>query len=69
MKADSVLAKRPNSDKRTSYNAVEHADLWVGFVDARNTYNDVSAKKGAKKTELDKALDAMKNAYRAWSEA
>ena len=62
-------AKRPNSDKRTSYNAVEHANLWVGFVDARNTYNDVSAIKGAKKTELDKALDAMKNAYRAWSEA
>ena len=25
-------AKRPKSDKRTSYNAVEHADLWVGSV-------------------------------------
>ena len=61
-------AKRPKADKRHSYDAVEHADLWVGFVDARNKYNSVSAKKGAKKSDLDKALDTMKNAYRAWSE-
>ena len=61
-------SKRPNSDKRTAYDAVVHADLWVGFVDARNTYNTVSAKKGAGKAEADAALEAMKEAYRAWSE-
>ncbi|MGB0632494.1 MAG: hypothetical protein ACPGRZ_17530 [Alphaproteobacteria bacterium] len=60
--------KRPLSDQRIRYDAVVHADLWVGFVDARNKYNDVSARKGAKKSDLDKALDAMKDAYRAWSE-
>lgn len=61
-------AKRPKGDKRTGYDAVVHADLWVGFVDARNKYNTVSGKKGSKKSDLDKALDAMKDAYRAWSE-
>jgi len=62
-------AKRPKTDKRTSYDAVRHADLWVGFVDARNKYNAVSARKNASKSDLDKALDTMKEAYRAWSEA
>ena len=60
--------KRPLSDQRIRYDAVVHADLWVRFVGARNKYNDVSARKGAKKLDLDKALDAMKDAYRAWSE-
>jgi hypothetical protein len=47
---------------------VVHADLWVGFVEARNSYNGLSAKKSVKAAEVDAALDAMKSAYRAWSE-
>jgi len=62
-------AKRAKIDKRTSYDAVRHADLWVGFVDARNKYNAVSARENASKSHLDKARDTMKEAYRALSEA
>ena len=61
-------AKRPTADHRAVYNAVNHADLWVGFVDARNRYRTLSDKKSAKAAELDAALEAMKEAYRAWSE-
>lgn len=61
-------AKRPHADMRIVYNAVTHADLWVGFVDARNRYRALTEKKSPKRDELDSALEAMKEAYRAWSE-
>lgn len=32
--------KQPGGDKRTRYDAVVNVDLWVGFVDAHNTYRD-----------------------------
>lgn len=62
-------AKRPTADQRGGYDAVAHADLWVGFVDARNKYNTLTGKKTVKAGDAEKALDAMKGAYRAWSEA
>lgn len=61
-------AKRPKSDQRTRYDAVVHADLWVAFVDARDSYRHLSQKKGAKPAALEDALVTMKDAYRAWSE-
>lgn len=61
-------AKRPKVDQRTLYSALTHADLWVGFVDARNRYRTLFEAKSAKAGELDAALETMKEAYRAWSE-
>lgn len=61
-------AKRPKGDKRGGYDATVHADLWVGFVEARNSYKELSEKGGAKASGLTSAQEKMKNAYRAWSE-
>lgn len=61
-------SKRPKGDKRGGYDATAHADLWVGFVEARNTYKGLCEKKGVKAPDLNAAQEKMKNAYRAWSE-
>lgn len=62
-------SKRPRADQRARYCAIEHAELWVGFVDARNRYRTLSDRKAARRAELESALAAMKDAYRAWSQA
>ncbi len=61
-------AKRPKGDKRGGYDATAHADLWVSFVEARNTYKVLCEKKSAKAVDLESAQEKMKIAYRAWSE-
>ncbi|MEX2454422.1 MAG: hypothetical protein WD470_06945 [Rhodospirillaceae bacterium] len=61
-------AKRPSSDKRTRYDALNHADLWVGFVEARNRYRGLSDARTADPAAVEDALAAMKHAYRAWSD-
>ncbi len=61
-------AKRPKGDKRGGYDATAHADLWVGFVEARNAFKGLCEKKGANASDLASAQENMKNAYRAWSE-
>lgn len=61
-------AKRPRGDKRTSYDAVVHADLWMRFVEARDAYKALCEKKAAKSADLSAVQEAMKDAYRAWSE-
>lgn len=61
-------SKRPGGDKRTGYDAVVHADLWMSFVKSRNAYKDLCEKKGARAGDLADAQEAMKCAYRAWSE-
>lgn len=61
-------AKRPRGDKRTRYDALSHADLWVGFVEARNAYRSLNDAKTSDPADVEDALAAMKNAYRAWSE-
>jgi hypothetical protein len=55
-------------DKRITYIALEHTDLWVGFVDAREKYKSLADSKKAKATDLDSAMATMKEAYRAWSD-
>ena len=62
-------SKRPRGDQRTRYCAIEHAELWVAFVDARNRYRTLSDRKSVRRAELDAALAAMKETYRAWSDA
>ena len=61
-------AKRPKNDKRTSYDAVIHADCWVTFVEARNRYRVLCDREGAKSADVELALADMKAAYRAWSD-
>lgn len=61
-------AKRPVGDKRVRYNAIDHADRWVGFVEARNNYRRLCDGKTANEAELATALATMKDAYRAWSD-
>ena len=61
-------SKRPRGDKRTGYDAVVHADLWMSFVMSRDAYKALCEKKGAKAADLADAQEAMKSAYRAWSE-
>jgi hypothetical protein len=61
-------SRRPKGDKRGGYDATAHADLWVGFVEARNTYKVLCEKKAAKAADLESVQEKMKSAYRAWSE-
>ena len=61
-------AKRPKGDKRGGFDATAHADLWVGFVEERNSYTAFCEKTGAKASDLRSAQEKMKNAYRAWGE-
>ncbi len=72
MKLRAVLqvteSRRPRGDKRTGYDAVVHADLWMSFVKSRDAYKALNEKSGAKAADLAGAQDAMKSAYRAWSE-
>jgi hypothetical protein len=61
-------SKRPRGNKRSGYDAVVHADLWMSFVEARDGYKVLCEKKAAKAADLNTAQEAMKSAYRAWSE-
>lgn len=53
---------------RRNSSAVGQADLWIAFVEARNRYNALS-EDGEAKAKAEAALAAMKDAYRAWSDA
>ena len=53
--------------RRRSDDALGQADLWVGFVDARNHYNAASTAKRPESGAIDSALADMKEAYRRWS--
>lgn len=61
-------SKRPKQNKRGGYDAVLHADLWMKFVEARDAYKALCEKGSSKAGDLAAAQEAMKNAYRAWSE-
>lgn len=54
-------------DRRGASNSLAQADLWVAFVESRNRYNSISEDKRAGRTDRDKALAEMKDAYRIWS--
>ena len=49
--------------------ALLKADLWQRFVTARNDYRKARDNNQQQAPEVLAALDAMKNAYTAWSEA
>ena len=53
--------------KRQSNGAVDEADRWIAFVDARDHYREVSKDPRFKAAEVGEALDEMKEAFRSWS--
>ena len=61
-------AKRPKGDKRIRYDALNHAERWVGFVEARDHYRSLCERTSANAEDVEQALAAMKVAYRAWSD-
>ena len=44
--------KRRGGDKRSGYDAVVQADLWMDFVKLRDTYKVLCEKKGVKASDL-----------------
>jgi hypothetical protein len=68
----SVLAEVESQERarftRRNSTAVGQADLWIAFVEARNRYNALAEDAGAA-AKAEEALAAMKDAYRAWSDA
>lgn len=59
---------RHDQDNRNA-GALVKADLWQQFVTARNTYRSAREKNEQQAPEVLAALDGMKAAYTAWSEA
>lgn len=55
------------TEDRRDHDPLGRADRWAQFIEARNTYNDICAGEGADPDALEEALEAMKNAYQAWS--
>ena len=54
--------------ERRGRGAIDQADLWVAYVEARNSYQAVAAASGAQAPEARAAFEAMKQAYRRWSQ-
>ena len=65
--AEVEVQERTKFTRRNS-SAVGQADLWMAFVEARNRYNALS-EGGDAPAQAEAALAAMKDAYRAWSDA
>ncbi len=57
----------PGGNKRASSDMLGQAELWVGFVEARNHYRAVCERDGREDAEFEDALTAMKVAYQRWS--
>ena len=53
--------------ERRQSTAVLAADHWVTFIEARNKYKTLCERAGGGDAPVDAALQAMKDAYIAWS--
>ena len=53
-------AKRPKGDKSGGYDATTHADLWVGFVEERNSCKAFCEKTSAKVSDLRSTQEKIK---------
>ena len=67
-KAEDIGQTVGRRDRRTR-SAMELADLWVAFVDARDHYNAICADGTVDKARAETALAEMKAAYMTWSDA
>ena len=56
---------QPNPPRQPD--ALSQAELWVGFIDARNAYKRTSHEAAADEAAVDAALERMKQAYKDWS--
>ena len=65
--AASEAKHTPPADKRKSYDPLGQAEMWVAFIEARNSYKTLAERPGADPDRLATALDEMKEAYRRWS--
>jgi hypothetical protein len=66
--ADVEMSERGREDRRSA-GAVSQADLWVGFIEARNGYNALVAKSDVPARDVQAALESMKEAYRVWADS
>lgn len=57
----------PFREMRRSYDPLGEAELWSGFVDARNNYRTACDNRHDA-AAVAQALDTMKEAYRRWSQ-
>ena len=65
---DVERSARGRHDRR-SRGAVSQADLWIGFIEARNGYNALVASNDSPPENVEVALDSMKEAYREWADS
>lgn len=54
--------------ERRGADAVDQAGLWVAYVEARNSYQTACQSGGGGTDEARACFDAMKRAYRRWSQ-
>jgi hypothetical protein len=54
-------------EMRQSYDPLGEAELWVAFVEARNSYRALCDGGKRDAVAIARSLEAMKDAYRAWS--
>lgn len=66
--ADVEMSERGRHDRRSA-GAVSQADLWIGFIEARNDYNALVGRNDAPAREVEAALESMKEAYRVWADS
>lgn len=60
------VREEPGRERRGGA-AVDQADLWVAYVEARNRYQLLVATQGPQGAESCAAFETMKRAYRRWS--
>ena len=61
-----VRSRAEHPERRTA-DALDEADSWVAFVEARNSYHAARERDEPGGAEEAAALEAMKQAYRRWS--
>lgn len=55
-------------EMRHSFDPMGEAELWISFVDARNSYRSACDNFGCDPNAVERSLAAMQEAYRLWSE-
>ena len=66
--ADVERRERGEHDRR-SKGVVSQADLWIGFIEARNGYNALVGSDDSPPKKVEVALDSMKEAYQEWADS
>ena len=59
----------PYKEMRKFYDPLGEAELWVSFVNMRNSYRLACDQKDGDANAVVEALESMKEAYRLWSQS